>query len=425
MRGRGVFLWCMAAACVSPIDEVPSTGAPTDGPPDTDAPPDTDLAEPPGLDLDGPYGQRLFQDEVAVLFEVELAGADLEELLGDVTDLREHWQEWVDHDYAYPWYPVLISIDGASPQSAHVRLKGESSLRESTGLQIPLKLDFNRDDAAGHFDGARAVHLNPPGGLGDYLGYSVMSAAGLTTPRAGFGLLTVNGEDWGHRLVVEHVGGRFLEHHVPGDSEGDLYKPNLPAGTLEWRGDRIEDYPNIGHREKPDTDHARVIEMIHELNLGDVEGVLDVPGAITYLAANVVLGNPDYAAEGRNYYLYARSDRFEIIPWDLNGVNLVVDHPCGRGRDPAGVDAPVYWALTDRLLGDAGFASAYFDKLAELLAGPASTERIVAIATKAMQVLPEVDDAVVGSLVARAEAREQLLFGAPLPVICPESTASP
>jgi len=51
-----------------------------------------------------------------------------------------------------------------------------------------------------------------------------------------------------------------------------------------------------------------ILELLAVLRSGDLtrfDAVLDVPGVLSYLAANVALGNYDYYASfGHNYYLY-------------------------------------------------------------------------------------------------------------------------
>ena len=189
----------------------------------------------------------------------------------------------------------------------------------------------------------------------------------------------MNGQSLGLYTVVQQVGGRFVEDHFPDHPEGDLYKPELPAGTLQYRGPAIEDYPAVDHERVDGTDHAAFLHFVDVLNHGTLDelpGVLDVVGALTYLAGNVALGNLSYyVGGGDNYYLYESSaGMFTLIPWDMDQSQEDDTEPCGLGTNPS---TPEYdFVLSGRLLGDPTYLETYFDSMREILVGAGSIESL-------------------------------------------------
>ena len=81
-----------------------------------------------------------------------------------------------------------------------------------------------------------------------------------------------------YRRVVEHMQGKFLDCHFPGD-QGDLYKPEEPIGNLAWLGDEISDYePEIQHKfpEVSPTEHGSVLGLIDTVNHEGIDAFEEV-----------------------------------------------------------------------------------------------------------------------------------------------------
>ena len=73
----------------------------------------------------------------------------------------------------------------------------------------------------------------------EFLGYELMAEMGLPTPRACFVDLWVNDTHLGVYTQVEQVDAAFLADHF-GDSSGNLYKPEMMAGPLDWTEEDAE-----------------------------------------------------------------------------------------------------------------------------------------------------------------------------------------
>ncbi len=125
-------------------------------------------------------------------------------------------------------------------------------------------------------------------------------------------------------------------------------------------------------------DHSALFRFLEVLNNcpdetfpSEIEKVLDVDQVLRFLAVSVMIVHLDnYIGMGHNYYLYEDSDKFTVIPWDLNmafgtfgmgpvrgggsNADLYIDEPTG--------------ALTDRPLVARLFAyKPYFDRYHQYL----------------------------------------------------------
>ena len=129
------------------------------------------------------------------------------------------------------------------------------------------------------------------------------------------------------------------------------------------------------------SDAERLHAVIDELNHGDIESVLDVDGALRFVAVSALLVNLDsYLGTGHNYYLYEEDGVFTYIPWDMNmsfggftctcspqdlKALYVYEPTCAELADRP---------LVDRLLQDDARRATYGAYLTELIGGLASVE---------------------------------------------------
>ena len=221
-------------------------------------------------------------------------------------------------------------FDGNRVEDVGIRTKGNSSLSFVTGMgsdRFPFKVDFNRYVAGQKFCGLGKVVLNngfkDPTLIREHIAYRLAREFGLKASRTQFVDLTVAGQHMGLYTMVEPVDDDFFLNANFGNDKGDLYKPELPDGTLQHQGDSFQDYPSIQVENNEDTtDHGAVLALIDTVNNGPSEGlsaVLDVDAMLRYIAFDALLVNLDsYTGNGHNYYLYEQDGVFTMIPWDLN-----------------------------------------------------------------------------------------------------------
>ncbi len=326
--------------------------------------------------------------------------------------------EGYDDDRTY--VRAQFAMDGVSATSdVGIRLRGHFSLTNARGHSFPLKVDFNRFDADQTFDGLAKLNLNselgPLSQIREHVSYQAWRDFGVPAPRTSFARVSLNGEELGLYVTVEQIDGRFLARNFP-EPRGDLYKPEQKSGSLEYRGDDIQRYPDIGHKWPDDTDHAAFLAAVRAIGSEDLTRVsesFDIRSVLVYLAGNVVLGNWDnYRNTGHNYYLYeAEPGRFVMLPWDMNGSLEGWSGVCDADLWEGYREEP---PLAPLLLSDAGFESEYLDLLRQFLEGPGSYEslaRRIHAATRLLggAVSPEESAAVLQMTRERTDALTEFL----------------
>jgi len=252
------------------------------------------------------------------------------------------WQSILDAPEAEEYQRGAIIYDGERLDDVAVRTKGNSSLNAVAStpgaVRFPFKVDTNRYVDGQKLRGVKKLNFNngfkDPSLIREHLGYRLAREMGLPAPRTAFADLTVAGVHLGLYTVVEHVDDDFVELRFD-DEDGDLYKPDFPAGSLSWRGEDFADYQGVELKTNEDTsDHSDFLRLVDVLAHGDdaeVASVLDVEEVLHYIALNTLLVNLDsYTGNGHNYYLYASSGRFHLIPWDLN--EAFANFTCGCDR---------------------------------------------------------------------------------------------
>ena len=352
-------------------------------------------------------GDRVFDDSRIHTIQIELGAADWQAII-DAADAYENVNA------KFPYAPARVAFDGEElAGDIGVRLKGHISIELTEGHSFPLKLDFDRYTEDQSLDGLRKLNLNtnfngpPLPILRDWLSYESWRQFGVAASRTAFARVRLNDEELGIYVMVEQVDGDFIEREFDAPY-GDLYKPEQQTGSLEYRGDDIDDYPDIGHKWPKDSDHASLLAALAALDsrsLGEVERAFDVEGVLTYLAGNVVLGSWDsYPYTGHNYYLYEEvPGRFTMLPWDMNG---------SQEAQGLTICSPVEGLLSGLILQEPGWQGRYLQIVSEFLHGPGSAAWLQERLDRARDLLgPEISEDEVevlrGEIRARTEALEE------------------
>lgn len=295
-----------------------------------------------------------------------------------------------DGSLQFPYVAADFGFDGQVITNVAVRFKGNSSLRAGTEFHPSLKIDFNDFQADARLDGLKKLNLHnhstDTSNLAEFLSYEAWRRMGVAAPRTGWAEVWINDRNWGLYTTVEEPGQDFIDEHF-GYRQGDLYKPELPGGSLVWRGESITNYTNLNWELQTDTDHSAFLHLVDVINhqpatvLGQV---LDLKGVLTYLAGNVALGNgDDYTFLAHNYYLYENSPgHFTFLPWDMNlsqggQFNLYPSGASGTGSRP----------LTEKLLQNPLYTQIYLRILHSFLDGAASISSLNARLDYATNVL--------------------------------------
>jgi hypothetical protein len=364
----------VAIACLllaSACGEAVSPGDPDAG---TDDAPDAGDSSAAGPDYDA-----LFPDDHVVAIAI------------DVHD--DGWETIVATSLEDIYVPADVTWDGVTVPDVMIRLKGNSSRNGplSAGSErYSLKIDFDRTVAGQTLHGIDKINLNngwnDPTQLREVLATELFAAAGVPSPQMAFGQVTINGDLMGLYVVVEQLGKEFLERHFD-DEDGDLYKPEPPAGHLAYEPNGDINIEQLDLKTNEDTsDHAAMYGLLDVLNYTDqagleaaLEQVVDVERYLRYLAISALIVNLDSPlGPGHNFYLYedrANGGRFAVVPWDMNGTFATFN--CGYSyQQLAGLSYDQPWCvappdsqqqlLPRRIMSVPGWVARYHELLDEL-----------------------------------------------------------
>lgn len=142
--------------------------------------------------------------------------------------IMDDWDEFTANCKSEEYYACTVVIDGETFKNVAIRGKGNTSLSQVTNDRYSYKIEFDHYTDALTYHGLDKLCLNniiqDNTYMKDYLCYTMMNYAGVSSPLCSFAFITVNGEDWGLYLAVEAVEDSFLERNYSGT--GNLYKPD-------------------------------------------------------------------------------------------------------------------------------------------------------------------------------------------------------
>ncbi|MDX8366092.1 CotH kinase family protein [Cytobacillus sp. IB215665] len=230
---------------------------------------------------------------------------------------------------------------GTSDANASISIRGKS-----TRIAPQKSYKINLHDRAGLWRGQKTLNLNKhpydPTRVRNKLSFDYFTEiANLTSVRTQFVQLYVKDltsgrtneqfEDYGLFTHVEQVNERFLASHGL-DPNGNLYKASnfefyrypeqlrLESDPLFDKGQFESILENKGSK-----DHQQLLDMLDDvnnktLNINDVVNEhFDKENYLTWVAANILVGNTDIMTQ--NYYLYSpiNSKKWYFLPWDYDG----------------------------------------------------------------------------------------------------------
>lgn len=263
------------------------------------------------LDLDSGDGAFLYQQQSLPSFTLEL-GPEAWDALGEVRDDPR------DDVHATLWF-------AGRSYDVGLHLKGFDSFRPIEE-KPSLKIDMAEWQDGATLHGVRRLTLNnniqDASMMAENLGFQLMAAMGVISPRHGYACVTINGEPYGLYGLVETMDLQFIERNWD-DSSGNLYEREQGADLQE---DLVDRYV-IKEAGQPE-DRADLYELVAALDAAGPEQLMDVLNAhfavdslFDMWAVDLVIGNVDgYVRRGNNYYLYHEpsSDLWWMIPWDEN-----------------------------------------------------------------------------------------------------------
>jgi len=289
---------------------------------------ETGVADDTGTTGDGPdLSEALFDPEHIVEVDIELPETDwdtlrhqtrgFDVLVGDDCQVEP---------FASPfsYFPASVTVDGITMDEIGVRKKG--FLGSMDDDKPSLKLDFQEyvPDVTAH--GVKRMTLNnakqDAASIRQCLVYQLFGSAGIASSRCNFAHVTVNGADLGIYVNVEPVKKAFLRRNFDSD-EGNLFEGTLSDFRDGWLG-TFEQKTN-----KMTPDETELLGLTSALESSDDEVLaalsehVDIDQFIEFWAMEVLVQHWDgYSGNTNNFFVYRdpADDRFEFIPWGVDGV---------------------------------------------------------------------------------------------------------
>ena len=264
---------------------------------------------------------------------------------------NDNWEKELDAFYHTDVeIPARVIVDGKTYPDVGVHFHGASSyftLREfgqKASLVLSMDMAHEKQDLLGY----RTLDLlnahSDPSFLRSVL-YLHIANQYLPAPKANFARVVINGENWGIYVNVEHFNKDFVQARFP-KSKGARWKtPGSPRGRggLNYVGEDIGAYRVIYEIKSKDDPASwqqliRLCRVLSETELPKLEAeldkVLDVDGALKFLALENVLINSDgYWIRSSDYNLCQdETGRFHILPHDTNETFAPPGRPGGGRR---------------------------------------------------------------------------------------------
>jgi spore coat protein CotH len=304
-------------------------------------------------DVESYPDEPLYTDKVVRTLFIDFEESDWEQVMQDF------YRTDVD-------VPATLTVDGVVYPEVGVHFRGLSSfgmVREGQKRSLNLSMDHGKPGQKLY--GRKTLNLlnahEDPSFLHTVL-YLESARKYTPAPQANFVHVVINGESWGLYTNAEQFNKEFLEEHF-GASSGSRWKVNgspMGRGGLEYLGDNTADYKRIYSIKSKDTEEAwealsELCRILNETPASElpekIEKVLDVEGALKFLALEVALINSDgYWTRASDYSLYRdKKGLFHII---IHDANETFGPPAGPAMRMNG--GPPRGMLQDALLGMVG-----------------------------------------------------------------------
>jgi spore coat protein CotH len=253
--------------------------------------------------------------------------------------------------------PATMTVDGVTYRDVGVHFRGMSSFMmapEGTKRSLNVSIDWVHDDQ--RLMGYRTLNLLNVNGDPTFvrpLLYSEIARHYIPTPRANYVRVVINGEYWGVYVNAQQFNTDFVRDFF-GTTRGARWKvPGSPFGQggMGYLGDSADAYKRIYDiRSRDDArSWADLIRLFRVLNEtpperleAALEALLDVDGALKFLALEVALVNSDgYWTRASDYNIYQdERGRFHVLPHDTNEALAEEGGGPGRGFGPGRPGGP-------------------------------------------------------------------------------------
>jgi hypothetical protein len=241
--------------------------------------------------------------------------------------------------------PATVVVDGKTYRDVGVHFRGNSSYRmvpEGSKHSLNLSFDFiHEEQTVGGFRTLNLLNaMNDPTLVRTVL-FSEIARSYLPAPKANLARVVINGESWGIYVNVEQFNKDFVRGNLGGTGAGARWKvPGSPRGRggLEYLGDDANIYRGIYEIKTKDDEKSwaaliNLTKVLNETPPDQLEAalapLLDVDGALKFLAVDVALANSDgYWTRASDYSIHQdEKGKFHVFPNDMNEALGIQESP--------------------------------------------------------------------------------------------------
>lgn len=231
--------------------------------------------------------------------------------------------------------PATAIVDGQTYRDVGVHFRGMSSFRMvPEGVKRSLNLSFDFVHEQQRLGGYRTLNLLNGNGdptLVRTVLYSEIARRYIPVPKTNYVRAVVNGESWGVYINAQQFNSDFTREWFQSGRGARWKVPGSPRGQggMEYLGENAAAYKRLYEIKSKDDPKswADLIHLFRVLNETPAEKletalapILDIDGALKFLAVEVALVNSDgYWARASDYSIYQdERGRFHVIPHDFN-----------------------------------------------------------------------------------------------------------
>ena len=231
--------------------------------------------------------------------------------------------------------PATVTVDGVAYKDVGVHFRGASSFRMvPEGVKRSLNLSFNFVHKQQRLGGYRTLNLLNGNGDPTFMRavlYGEISRRYVPTSKMNYVRVVINGEDWGAYINTQQVNSDFTKEFFNSTKGARWKTPGSPRGRagMEYLGEAPSLYKRLYEIKTKDSPESwtaliNLFRVLNETPADRLEAalspILDVDGALRFLALDVALANSDgYWTRASDYNIYLDpGGRFHVLPHDMN-----------------------------------------------------------------------------------------------------------
>ena len=321
-----------------------------------------------------------FEPSVVTRIDLEMAPAD--------------WQWLLANPDPEEYRPATLEFCGERLAGVGLRFKKSSYIGGDLPDGVPknpMVIDMSEFAPGQKLRGLRHIDLEYGSDLmlvAERMNYELLATHGVTASRVNHTQLFINGNEIGVFTNLTRDKSYLLTHFR--ENGGNLYK-HAYCGTFMWQGADIAPYRgpcDATTRRRTSARRTTRTSFISSTSSQtrrarasskSYRACSNVDGTIALMAGLQVLAASDSpGANANNFFTYHRAspDRFELIPWDLDGGFWSNGAPCEHPADTIawdifrGTRCHPHLPLRERVLGRPAWRTKFIESARDFWAGP-------------------------------------------------------